>query len=84
MMLTVRDYIQLDEVYRNYFKLGLHPDTVSSLIGVHLNSVFNCCKQSNFEPSILDGAKLCTREKNMNYKHSVTSEIAITCQYLNV
>ena len=29
-----------------------HPDTVSSLIGVHFNSVFNCCKQSKFKTSV--------------------------------
>ena len=54
-------------------KSGLHPDAVSSLIGVHFISVFNCCKQSDFEPSFLDKAKLCTREKNISYKHSMTS-----------
>ena len=53
------------------FRSDLHPDSVFSFIGVHFNSVFNCCKQSDLEPSLLNKAKLCTREKNMSYKYSM-------------
>ena len=64
-MLTVCE--RMFGLYQTDFKSGLHPDAVSSLIGVHFISVFNCCKQSNFEPSFLDKTKQCTGEKNMSY-----------------
>ena len=48
--------ISLDRCIKTDFKSVLHPDTVSSLIGVHFNFVFNCLEYSDFEPSFLDTA----------------------------
>ena len=66
VVLTVR---QVKHIKTN-FRSGLYPDGVSSLIGAHFNSVLNCCEQSNFEPSLLNKAKCCTREKSMGHKYS--------------
>ena len=49
------------------FRGSLLPETISSLIGVHFNSTFHCCSQTNFPTSFLDKAKSCTREMNANY-----------------
>ena len=46
------------------FRSNLIPDTISSLIGVHVNSPFRCCSQVDFSASLLDKAKSCTRELN--------------------
>ena len=51
------------------FRSSLHADTISSLIGIHFNSRFKSCEQSDFEPSLLEKAKNCTGEKNMSYEH---------------
>ena len=46
------------------FKSVLHRGTVSYLVGVHFNFVFNYFELPDFETSLLDMAELCTREKN--------------------
>ena len=48
------------------FRCSLHPETISSLIGVHLNSTYQCCEQSKFEASLLSKAKTSTKERNEN------------------
>ena len=50
------------------FRGSLLPETISSLIGVHFNSPFQCCNQTDFPTSFLDKAKSCTREMNANYR----------------
>ena len=48
--------ISLDRCIKTDFKSVLHPNTVSSLIGVHFNFVFNSLEHSDFELSLLDTA----------------------------
>ncbi len=50
------------------FRASLLPETISSLIGVHFNSPFQCCSQTDFPTSFLDKAKSCTREMNASYR----------------
>ncbi len=50
------------------FRPSLLPETISSLIGVHFNSPFQCCSQTDFPTSFLDKAKSCTREMNASYR----------------
>lgn len=49
------------------FRSSLLPDTISSLIGIHFNSPFQCCEQTEYSSSLLDKAKVCTREMNLSY-----------------
>jgi len=49
------------------YRANLIPETISSLIGVHLNSPFQCCDQLEFPISLLDKAKSCTKEMNRCY-----------------
>ena len=49
------------------FRSNLIPDSISSLIGVHVNSPFRCCSLVDFSASLLDKVKSCTREFNKTY-----------------
>ena len=44
------------------FRSSLSPETVSALIGYHLNSTGECCKAATFDESLLAEAKQCTRQ----------------------
>lgn len=46
---------------------SLLPETISSLIGIHFNSPFQCCEQTDYSASCLEQAKSCTREMNLAY-----------------
>ena len=52
---------------KTHFRSSLLPETISSLIRIHFNSPFQCCEQSEYSTSLLDKAKLCTREMNLSY-----------------
>ena len=52
----------LVRIIKTKFRSNLHTETVSSLIGIHLLSTFNCCEQSSFETSLLQKAKFCTKD----------------------
>lgn len=52
------------------FRSNLLPETVSALVGLHFNTPESCCEQSVFGTNLLDKAKSCTRERNLNYLNS--------------
>ena len=49
------------------FRASLSTETVSALIGCHLNKTFKCCEQRKFDTALLNRAQTCTRERNLQY-----------------
>ena len=49
------------------FRASLSPETVSALIGCHLNKSGKCCEVTKFDDSLLIQAKQCTRQRNLSY-----------------
>ena len=52
------------------FRSSLSPETVSALIGCHLNKTGECCEVARFDDSLLVKAKQCTRQRNLSYNQS--------------
>ena len=48
------------------FRASLSPETVSTLIGCHLNKTGKCCEVTNFDDSLLIQANQCTRQRNLS------------------
>ena len=48
------------------FRSSLSPQTVSALIGCHLNNQGKCCEVTKFDDSLLIKAKECTRQRNLS------------------
>ena len=48
------------------FRSSLCPETVSALIGCHLNKTNECCV-ATFDDLVLVKAKQCTRQRNLSY-----------------
>ena len=46
------------------FHASLSTETVSTLIGCHLNTTFKCCEKRKFDTALLNKAQTCTRERN--------------------
>lgn len=51
------------------FRSRLLPETISAIVGIHLNMNDHCCEGSDFDPSFLQKAKSCTHAKNLKYKN---------------
>ena len=49
------------------FRSSLSPETLSALIGCHLNKNGKCCEVTTFDDSLLTQAKQCTRQRNLSY-----------------
>ena len=56
------------------YRSSLSTETISSLIGCHLNKTWVCCGVVNAEESLLVAAKKCTHERNMQNK-----QLSIEC-----
>ena len=52
------------------FRSSLSPETVSALIGCHLNKTSKCCEVATFDDPLLVKAKQCTRQRNLSYSQS--------------
>ena len=46
------------------FRASLSTDTLSALIGCHLNKTSECCERRKFDVTLINKAKVCTRELN--------------------
>ena len=46
------------------FRASLATETVSALIGCHLNTTFECCEKRKFDVALLNRAQVCTSEIN--------------------
>ena len=50
------------------YRSSLSTETLSALIGCHLNNTLSCCEPTEFEEALLSKAKTCTMERNLSYK----------------
>ncbi len=50
------------------YRSSLSTETLSALIGCHLNSTLSCCEPTEFEEALLSKAKTYTMERNLSYK----------------
>ena len=53
------------------FRASLFTETLSALIGCHLNKTFACCERRQLDTSLLSKAQTCTRDMNSRYNSTM-------------
>ena len=53
------------------FRTSLSTETVSALIGCHLNNTFKCCEQRKCDNALLNRAQTCIHERNQQYNSAL-------------
>ena len=53
------------------FRASLLTETLSALIGCHLNKTFACCERRQLDTSLLSKAQTCTRDMNSRYNSTM-------------
>ena len=53
------------------FRASLFTETLSALIGCHLNKTFACCERRQLDTSLLSKAQTCTRDMNSCYNSTM-------------